>query len=122
MDRTLVIAASAPVPRGNHVEITQLRGDGTVIAVHDLERGIRYQVRDARREDVDVWRGHVRECTVTDARTGEHTRLVVAIQDAAQSAMEALRDADAAAAAAKAESDRWGGADRPPAEVQERFW
>lgn len=126
MERTLVVAASAPVPRGNRVEITQVRQDetdaGAVIAVHDLDRGIRYRLRDVPRERVDVWRAQVRECTVRDTAAGPETTLLVITADAAGDAEQALLEADAAAAAAKAESERWGGADRTPAEEPERFW
>jgi hypothetical protein len=41
---------------------------------------------------------------------------------AAVDAEEALREADAAAGAAKAEANRWGGADTRPTEPKERFW
>lgn len=126
METTLVIAASAPVPRGNRVEIAQVRRDetdaGEVVAVHDLDRGIRYRLREAPRERVDVWRALVRECTVADTARGPQTTLVVLSADPAGDAEQALMDADAAAAAAKAESDRWGGADTRPAEEPERFW
>ncbi|OIU87858.1 hypothetical protein [Microbacterium sp. AR7-10] len=121
MQRTLVIAASAPVPRGNHVEIAQA-ADGTVIAVRDLDRGIQYEVRDTTREQLDIWRAVVRDCRVTETAREPRTVLVVGFSDAASAAEEALSEADAAAAAAKAESDRWGGADRQPAEAPERFW
>ncbi|UWF76803.1 MULTISPECIES: hypothetical protein [Microbacterium] len=126
MERTLVVAASAPVPRGNRVEIAQVReGEadaGAVAFVFDLDRGIRYRLRDIPGERVEVWRGHVRDCTVADTAAGPQTTLVVAAVDPAESADAALREADAAAAAAKAEADRWGGADRPPAEAPDRFW
>ncbi|WP_309066793.1 hypothetical protein [Microbacterium sp.] len=126
MERTLVVAASAPVPRGNRVEVTEVRAGetdaGQIVAVHDLDRGIRYRLREVPRQRVDVWRAQVRECTVEDTAGGPRTTLSVTTGDPAESAAEALREADAAAAAAKAESDRWGGADRPPAEVPERFW
>lgn len=121
MQRTLVISASAPVPRGNHVEIAQA-ADGTVIAVRDIDRGIQYEVRDVSREQVDVWRAVVRDCRVTESARHPRTTLIVGFSDAVSDAEEALSEADAAAAAAKAESDRWGGADKPPAEVPERFW
>lgn len=121
MQRTLVIAASAPVPRGNRVEIAQT-ADGSVIAVRDLDRGIQYQVRDVTREQLDVWRAVVRDCRVSESVRGARTSLTVSFTDAASAAEEALSEADAAAAAAKAESDRWGGADKPPAEVPDRFW
>lgn len=41
---------------------------------------------------------------------------------AAVDAEEALRGADEAVDAAKAEADRWGGADKTPAEPKPRFW
>lgn len=41
---------------------------------------------------------------------------------AAVDAEEALREADAAADAAKAEADRWGGAGKTPTEPRDRFW
>ena len=126
MERTLVIAASAPVPRGNRIEIAQVReGEtdaGAVTAVHDLDRGIRYRLRELPRERVDVWRAQVRDCTVADTAHGPQTTLVVLTSDRAGDAEQALAEADAAAEAAKAESDRWGGADRAPAEEPDRFW
>lgn len=122
MERTLFVATSAPVPRGSRVEITQARADGAITAVHDLERGIRYSVRELPRDQVDVWPATVRECTVTDTPRGAGTTLTVMSASAAQGAAEALVEADAAAAAAKAESDRWGGTDRRPAETPDRFW
>ncbi|WP_336646249.1 hypothetical protein [Microbacterium sp. USHLN186] len=121
MQRTLVIAASAPVPRGNHIEIAQT-ADGTVIAVRDLDRGIQYEVRDVSRERIEVWRAVVRDCRVTESPSDGRTTLVVGFSDAVSAAEEALSEADAAAAAAKAESDRWGGADKRPAEFPDRFW
>ena len=121
MQRTLVISASAPVPKGNRVEVAQT-ADGTVIAVRDVDRGIQYKVRDVSREQVDVWRAVVRDCRVTESVRHPRTTLIVGFSDAVSDAEEALSEADAAAAAAKAESDRWGGADKPPAEVPERFW
>ncbi len=126
MERTLVVAASAPVPRGNHVEIAQVRDGepdaGAVVSVTDLDRGIRYRLRDLTRDRIDVWRAHVRDCTVLDAPGGAVTRLIVATDDPAESAIAALREADEAATAATAESLRWGGADKRPAEEPERFW
>jgi hypothetical protein len=126
MERTLVVAASAPVPRGNHVEIAQVReGEddaGTVVSVTDLDRGIRYRLRDLPRERIDVWRAHVRDCTVVDTPRGTVTQLIVMTDDPAESAIAALREADQAAAAATAESERWGGSDKHPAEEPERFW
>ncbi|WP_417556442.1 hypothetical protein [Microbacterium sp.] len=41
---------------------------------------------------------------------------------AAIDAEEALREASSAAEAAKAESDRWGGADKTPTEPGDRYW
>lgn len=121
MQRTLVISASAPVPKGNRVEIAQT-SDGIVVAVRDVDRGIQYQVRDATHEPDKVWRAIVRDCRVTESARGASTSLLVSSTDAATAAEEALGEADAAAAAAKAESDRWGGADKHPAQVADRFW
>ena len=70
--------------------------------------------------EVDVWRAVVRDCRVTESVRHPRTTLIVGFSDAVSDAEEALSEADAAAAAAKAESDRWGGADKPPAEVPER--
>ncbi|WP_181905860.1 hypothetical protein [Microbacterium bovistercoris] len=42
--------------------------------------------------------------------------------DRAADAEEALREADAAVAAAKAEAVRWGGTDKRPAEPADRHW
>lgn len=126
MERTLVVAASAPVPRGNHVEVAVVReGEpdaGTVVSVLDLDRGIHYRLREVPRERIDVWRAHVRDCTVSDTFTGPQTRLVVMTEDPAESAFAALREADEAATAATAESARWGGSDKYPAPEPERFW
>ena len=41
---------------------------------------------------------------------------------AAVEAEDALRDADTAVDAAKAEARRWGGSDKKPAEPKDRFW
>ncbi|MFD5225871.1 hypothetical protein ACFWHT_09655 [Microbacterium sp. NPDC058342] len=122
MERKLVIAGSAPVPRGNRVEIAQARADGEVVAVHDLDRGILRTLRELPRDHVDLWRATVRDCAIVETARGVRTTLTVIAVDAAGSAADALSEADAAAAAAKAESDRWGGSDRPPAETTERFW
>lgn len=126
MERTLVVAASVPVPRGNHIEIAQVReGEpdaSSVVSVIDLDRGIRYRLRELSRDRIDVWRAHVRDCTVVDTPGGAITQLVVATDDPADSAIAALREADEAASAATAESERWGGADKRPAEEPERFW
>lgn len=126
MERTLVFAASAAVPRGNHVEVAQVReGEpdaGLVVAVTDLDRGIRYQLHEVPRERIDVWRAYVRVCAVVNSEAGPHTELVVASDDPAEAAIAALREADQAAAAATAESDRWGGSDKRPAEEPHRFW
>lgn len=126
MERTLVFPAATPVPRGNRVEVVQVRDDeadaGAVLAVRDLNRGISYRLRDSSRERVDVWRAVVRDCSIIDTAHGAQTTLTVVSADPVQDAADALEDADAAAAAAKAESDRWGGADRPPPVVPDRFW
>jgi hypothetical protein len=65
----------------------------------------------------------VLECTDAIGDRSARTILTVdPIGPGAVGAKVALRGADAAADAAKAEADRWGGSDRPPAEEPERFW
>ncbi|SJN19805.1 hypothetical protein FM104_02460 [Microbacterium esteraromaticum] len=131
-----MIYAVVPVPSGNRVEITQVRARqadaeasaawasdaGEIVAVRDLNRGIGYQLRDVPRDQVDTWRAQVRDCSVVDTACGPRTTLTVMAVDARQSAADALSEADAAALAAKAESDRWGGTDRPQTPPPKRFW
>ncbi|KAB1865064.1 hypothetical protein [Microbacterium algeriense] len=127
MDRLLVIAAHVAIAHGHRVEVTEqvdpLGEEPVLLSVVDLDTGIRYRRPEEPSGDISRWIGRVIECTVTIGGTGARTTLLVdPIGPGATGAKIALRGADAAADAAKAEADRWGGADRPPAEEPERFW
>jgi hypothetical protein len=127
MDRLLALPAQVALPLGHRVEVTEHTDPTTdervVLAVVDLDTGIRYRRPEEPRGDVSRWIGRILECTVVLAGSGTRTALLVdPIGPAATGAKVALRGADAAADAAKAEADRWGGSDRPPAEEPERFW
>ena len=126
MDRTIEIAASAPIPHGHRIEVTErVDEDGArrLATVIDLETRIRYR-QDASALGGSVsWTGRVLECTVTSARSRTTTTLLVdPIGPGSVEADVALRGADAAAEAAKDEALRWGGADREPEPDQPRFW
>jgi len=127
MDRLLVLDAQVAIPHGHRVEVTEqadpLTQEPVVLALVDLDTGIRYRRAEDPGGDFSRWIGRVLRCTVTMGGGGAHTSLLVdPIGPGATGAKIALRGADAAADAAKAEADRWGGADRPPAEETERFW
>ncbi|GAB3598666.1 hypothetical protein [Microbacterium tumbae] len=127
MDRTLVLAASAALPVGHLVEVTeQLGQDGTprsVVVIVDLETGVRYQRAEEPRGELAVWQGRVLTTTITSTADGPRTTVRVdPARSAAVEADAALRGADAAAGAAKAEADRWGGGDRPPHQEPVRIW
>lgn len=128
MDRKIVLDAQVAIARGHRVEVTEqpdpLTGEPVVLAVVDLDAGIGYRRAREPRDEAFHWLGRVLECTVTIGGAGAHTLLLVDPADpvAAAGADAALRGADAAADAAKAEADRWGGADRAPAEEPPRFW
>lgn len=127
MDRRLVLTAQLAIARGHRVQVSeQLDVEGTertVLAIRDLDTGITYRRADEPRGDAERWFGRVLECTVMIDGQGPHTVLVVDPEEhPASGADSALREADAAAEAAKAEADRWGGADRVPAPPAERVW
>ena len=127
MDRMLVLTAQVAIPHGHRVEVTEqldpLTEEPVLVAVADLDTGIRYRRTDDPRGDVSRWIGRVLECSITFGSGAARTVLRVdPISPGATGAKVALRDADAAADAAKAEADRWGGTDRPPVEEPERFW
>ena len=125
MDRTIVIAAPAPIPHGHRVEIVERvdgSGERTVVAVTDLETRIRYQHGVAAPGSV-AWIGRVLECTVGQSRAGTDTTLLVdPVGPGAAEADVALRGADSAASAVTDEALRWGGADRAPEPEEPRFW
>lgn len=125
MDRTITVRMPAPVPQGHRVRVHErVAADDarTVVAVTDLETGIRWQ-HDAPAVDDAVWTATVRDCAIEQVVGGARTRLRVDIvPGAAMEADDALRGADAAAEAAREEALRWGGADRAPEPEQPRFW
>ncbi|WEK60199.1 MAG: hypothetical protein P0Y60_12800 [Candidatus Microbacterium colombiense] len=126
MDRTLVLTAQVAIAPGHRVEVSErvdpFSDEPVLIEIVDLDTGIRYRREEARGES-SRWLGRILECTVSIGERGVRTTLTIdPIGPGAVGAKVALRDADAAAEAAKAEADRWGGSDRPPAEEPERFW
>ena len=126
MDRLLVFPAQIAIAHGHRVEVIEQiepRADeAVVLSIADLDTGIRYRRSDDARGEFSRWIGRVLECTVTIGGSGRTVLRVDPIgRDAAES-KSALLGADAAADAAKAEADRWGGTDRLPAEETERFW
>ncbi|WP_217184361.1 hypothetical protein [Streptomyces sp. AC495_CC817] len=126
MDRRLVLNAQLAIAQGHRVEVTEQfdpeTGEPAVLVIVDLDAGIRYRAEDPR-GDVSRWLGRVVDCTVTIGSHGAHTVLTVAPDRAGTAgAKAALRGADAAVEAAKAEADRWGGADRAPEPPVERRW
>ncbi|WP_282847537.1 hypothetical protein [Microbacterium oxydans] len=127
MDRLLVLTAQVAIPHGHRIDVTEqvdpLTDEPVVLAIVDLDTGIRYRREEDPSGDFSRWIGRVLRCTVTIGGAGVHTTLLVdPLGPGYTGAKAALHEADAAADAAKAEADRWGGADRPPAEEPERFW
>ncbi|WP_223627788.1 hypothetical protein [Microbacterium sp. EST19A] len=126
MDRLLVLPAHVAIPHGHRLEVIEqidlLTEEPVVLAVVDLDTGIRYRRADEARGDFTRWIGRVLECTVTIGGSGRTVLRVDPIGQGSAGAKGALHGADAAADAAKAEADRWGGTDRPPTEEPERFW
>lgn len=98
------------IPVGHRVEVTEAGG---VIALADLDTGIRYLPADGTGtgEAPTTWHGRVLACVVAPAAHRSHTTLVVTADETrpvAAEAREALDGADAAFEAAKAEAMRWG--------------
>jgi len=127
MDRTIVVAAQIAIARGHRIEVTEqadpLTNEPVLLSLTDLDTGIRYRRADDAYGEFSRWLGRVLDCTVTIGAQSARTTLTVdPIGPGSTGAKVALRDADAAADAAKAEADRWGGSDRQPAEETERFW
>lgn len=129
MDRKLVLNAHVAIARGHRVEVTEgrdeLTGASLILSVRDLDTGIRYRRVGEIRGDLLRWLGRVIDCTVTIGGQASQTILTVDADgdgSGATSARAALYGADAAVDAAKAEADRWGGADRTPEPEPERFW
>lgn len=127
MDRTLVWTAQVAIPSGHRVEVTEqadpLTQEPVLLSLLDLDTGVHYRRAEEPRGDLARWVGRVLECTVIFGDRGARTVFTVdPIGPGGVGAKVALRGADAAADAAKAEADRWGGSDRPPVEEPERFW
>lgn len=127
MDRILVVTAQIAIAPGHRVDVIEqidpLTEKPVVLALTDLDTGVRYRRAEDPYGDFSRWTGHVLDCTVTIGGHAARTVLTVdPIGPTVNGATVALRDADAAADAAKAEADRWGGSDRPPAQEPERFW
>lgn len=127
MDRRLVLNAQLAIARGHRVEVAErcdeLGGEAAVLSVVDLDTGIRFRAADEPLGEIVHWLGRVIECTVVFG-SGAHTLLTVDTDGDGRGAgaRVALNGADAAAEAAKAEADRWGGGDRVPEPEAERFW
>lgn len=126
MDRTVVIPLSAAIAHGHRVQVVERvdeAGGRTPIAVTDLETGVRYGADAEPGADSRTWTGHVLECRIAPARTGTSTTLLIdRVGSGAAEADDALREADAAADAARDEARRWGGADRRTEPESPRFW
>ncbi|MCT1365887.1 MULTISPECIES: hypothetical protein [unclassified Microbacterium] len=126
MDRMLVFAGQVALPVGHRVEVSELVDPQTdepvVLSLLDLDTGIRYRRAEEPRAEVTHWIGRVLDCTVAVGVAPRTSLLLDPIGPSASGAGIALRGADEAVNAAKAEADRWGGSDRPPPEEPERFW
>lgn len=126
MDRTIVISMPAPIPHGHRVEVTERIDDGgerMVLAVTDLETRIVYRHGASPRIGGAAWVGRVLECTISTARSGAETTLLIdPVGPGAAEADIALRGADAAASAVTDEALRWGGANSKPEPEAPRFW
>jgi hypothetical protein len=128
MDRSIVMPGQVAVAQGHRVEVSErldeVTGEAVIATLRDLETNIRYRLAEESHGAEHVrWLGRVLECSIIVSGSGARTELRVdATGPGAVGAKVALREADAAADAAKAEADRWGGADRPPPEEPERFW
>ncbi|MFS0854401.1 hypothetical protein [Microbacterium sp. 179-I 3D4 NHS] len=128
MDRSIVMPGQVAVAQGHRVEVSErldeVTGEAVIATLRDLETNVRYRLAEELPGAEHVrWLGRVLECSIVVSGSGARTELRVdATGPGAIGAKVALREADAAADAAKAEADRWGGADRPPPEEPERFW
>lgn len=80
MDRTIVIAVSAPIPHGHRIEVVERVddvGERIVLSLTDLETRIRYRHGFPATSDVETWTGRVLECTIASARAGVTTTLLI---------------------------------------------
>lgn len=118
-----VIGADDPgVLSGRHSGPSSPEPARSVIALVDLDTGVRYQVTETPRAE-RRWAAHVVDCLVLQDGQDTRTVLIVAPAESERTgASEALRDATAAVDAAKAEAVRWGGSIRTPAPSHPRVW
>ncbi|MFK4760151.1 hypothetical protein ACI3KS_04375 [Microbacterium sp. ZW T5_45] len=94
----------------------------SVIAIVDLDTGVRYQATETLRAG-RRWAAHVVDCLVLQDGQDTRTVLTVApVESARTGASDALRDATAAVDAAKAEAARWGGSIRTQIPSHPRVW
>lgn len=137
MDAVIRVPMAAPIAHGHRIEVVHRSdedGARTVIAVTDLDDRVRYQPVAGGPVGVTMpeedatgrttrWTGHVVDCTIVGRGTDVVTELLVdPVGSGAAEADLALREADAAAEAARGEALRWGGADRTPKQDAPRFW
>lgn len=127
MDREFALNAQLALPRGHRVEVTEgvdpVSGEAVLLAIADLDTGIRYRRPEEVRGVGRRWVARVVGCTVTIGGPGARTVITLDPESGEGApADSALRGADAAVDAAKAEADRWGGTDRPERPPTERFW
>ena len=126
MDRTIVFPLSAPIPRGHRIEVMELLGESgsaSVVAIVNLDSGVRFERSDSPMGEISSWRGTVRGCTVSGSEGRVRTTLTVQAARFGEAESDlALRGADAAAEAARDEALRWGGGDRDPEPEPPRFW
>lgn len=137
MENRLVLAGSAVVPQGREILVEErpdAEGRSRVVSVTDAAAGVTYRWEAEPGGPSSRWSAVVVSCTVTTNGTQQRTVLVVdsvaesasaparVVASVAVDAEQALREADAAVDAARAEAYRWGGADRTPPKQQPRFW
>ncbi|MBM7470041.1 hypothetical protein JOD62_002589 [Microbacterium keratanolyticum] len=128
MDRSILLNGTVSIPLGHRVEVSEssTADSAAGVRIHtivDLDTGVEHRWDEHRPADAVIWTGRVLQCSIRfSGNAGETLLLIDPFTPGALGAKAALRGADAAADAAKAEADRWGGADRPPPEPEERFW
>ena len=143
MDTRLVVRGRIAIEPGHRIEITEavdaeavgaeaevadtvgvgLSLPPGVIALIDLDTGVRYQVAEGSRIPVRRWTAHVVDCLVLLDGPHERTVLTVTpVEGERSGAGDALRDASAAVDAAKAEAARWGGSAPPSQSSPQRIW
>ncbi len=81
MDRLLVLTAQVAIAHGHRIEVTEqtdpLTDEPVVLAIVDLDTGIRCRRAEDPSGDFSRWIGRVLRCTVTMGGAGAHTSLLV---------------------------------------------